>query len=486
MGATPSAPSAAQREELEREHDALVERAAAAIATADVLVFLTGAGWSADSGLAVYKDIADIPAYHARGVTYPDLCQPDWVQSEPELFYGFWGMCFNDYRATSPHEGYSIVARWRDAVRARGRDGGVDAELRALLRKDEGEESAGAFFAFTSNVDAHSFTAFERNEVRECHGNTERWQCAGECTGRWPAPSGFEFAVDPDSMLAPGGAPRQPRAEAAADDDEDDGGGGDEQQQSAKSKPAYKSEAFASNHPRCPHCGGRARPAILMFGDHGWLDDDAQEAAWWRWQKALLDLAERRPPGLRVCVLEVGAGGNVTTVRRQSEEIADSVRSRGAEATLLRVNPDLPFADLPDSAPHTVPLLARGLATVRAIDAALQPLLQDPERASALLAQPLGLVTVGQAGRGEEVEEVEEVEEEEEGVGDDDDDDASAVSPDAPRPPCPAPTVPAEDKAWGVFDDVAAPPAKAAAAPAAAPAPAVALSAACDEFISMR
>ena len=30
-------------------------------AAGDVLVFLTGAGWSADSGLAVYKDIADIP-----------------------------------------------------------------------------------------------------------------------------------------------------------------------------------------------------------------------------------------------------------------------------------------------------------------------------------------------------------------------------------------------------------------------------------------
>ena len=115
MGNAPSAPTSAQKEELEREYAALVERAAAAIATADVLLFNTGAGWSADSGLAVYKDIADVPAYHERNVTYSDLCQPSWLTKEPELFFGFWGGCFNDYRNTAPHAGYAIVAGWRDA-----------------------------------------------------------------------------------------------------------------------------------------------------------------------------------------------------------------------------------------------------------------------------------------------------------------------------------------------------------------------------------
>ena len=56
MGRAHHAPRAAQRDELEREYGALVERAASAIATGDVLVFLTGAGCSADSGLAIYKD----------------------------------------------------------------------------------------------------------------------------------------------------------------------------------------------------------------------------------------------------------------------------------------------------------------------------------------------------------------------------------------------------------------------------------------------
>ena len=75
---------------------------ALAIRQSDVLLVCTGAGWSADSGLAVYKDVADVPAYHERNLTYRDICVPRFLDEEPELFYGFWGSCFNDYRETSP------------------------------------------------------------------------------------------------------------------------------------------------------------------------------------------------------------------------------------------------------------------------------------------------------------------------------------------------------------------------------------------------
>lgn len=47
-----------------------------------------GAGFSADSGLPVYKDIANVPAYHRMGVTYADLCEPRWIVSDPEVFFG--------------------------------------------------------------------------------------------------------------------------------------------------------------------------------------------------------------------------------------------------------------------------------------------------------------------------------------------------------------------------------------------------------------
>merc|ERR1719272_610228 len=65
---------------------------------------------------------------------------------------------------------------------------------------------AGAFFVFTSNVDAHSFDHFDACEVRECHGNIELWQCSRPlekpCPHIWRAPIGLEFSVDLNTMLA--------------------------------------------------------------------------------------------------------------------------------------------------------------------------------------------------------------------------------------------------------------------------------------------
>ena len=71
-----------------------------------------GAGFSADSGLPVYDDIAKVPAYLEAGFDYEDLCKVRLLQSNPAVGYGFWGHCFNQYRDTNPHEGYSILKNW--------------------------------------------------------------------------------------------------------------------------------------------------------------------------------------------------------------------------------------------------------------------------------------------------------------------------------------------------------------------------------------
>merc|ERR1711865_285623 len=102
-------PDAASATELRANLDQNCAKAGALIAQADVMILLTGAGFSADSGLAVYADVASVPAYSARELTYMDLCMPHWQQEEPALFWGFWGGCFNDYRKTAPHEGYQII-----------------------------------------------------------------------------------------------------------------------------------------------------------------------------------------------------------------------------------------------------------------------------------------------------------------------------------------------------------------------------------------
>merc|ERR1712166_877744 len=98
MGSNVTRPDDETAAELRTNLDQYCAEAGALISKADVLILLTGAGFSADSGLAVYADVASVPAYKSRELTYMDLCVPHWQQEEPELFWGFWGGCFNDYR----------------------------------------------------------------------------------------------------------------------------------------------------------------------------------------------------------------------------------------------------------------------------------------------------------------------------------------------------------------------------------------------------
>merc|ERR1711924_266271 len=90
--------------------------------------------------------------------------------------------------------------------------------------------------------------------------------------------------------------------------------------------------------------------------------------------------AEQRagsPDPLRIAILEVGAGGNVTTVRRTSESELAAFVSAGAEARLLRINPELPLGDserlLPggDLEDAIIIMMGQGLETLHKINAAM-------------------------------------------------------------------------------------------------------------------
>lgn len=50
-------------------------------------------------------------------------------------------------------------------------------------------------------------------------------------------------------------------------------------------------------------------------------------------------------PHPRVAIIEIGAGGNVTTVRSQSEQLLQKFGSGMTECKLIRINLDLPLAD---------------------------------------------------------------------------------------------------------------------------------------------
>lgn len=95
MGNTTRRPKEEELAEFEENYEKHCKDAAKAIANSTFFLLATGAGFSADSGLAVYKDVASIPAYQEKQLGYSQICDPKWIKDDPSLFFGFWGACFN-------------------------------------------------------------------------------------------------------------------------------------------------------------------------------------------------------------------------------------------------------------------------------------------------------------------------------------------------------------------------------------------------------
>lgn len=138
----------------------------------------------------------------------------------------------------------------------------------------------GAFVA-TSNVDGQFQKAgFRDSEVCEVHGSIHHLQCLKGCAGDIWSARGFDPVVDEDQCL------------------------------------------LTSDLPACPHCGGLARPNILMFGDAGWLEfrERIQNAALRQWLRRV-----ERP-----LVIELGAGTSIPTVRMIGQQV---------DGPMIRINP---------------------------------------------------------------------------------------------------------------------------------------------------
>jgi len=178
----------------------------------------------------------------------------------------------------------------------------------AILRRIGAGLAQGAA-VFTSNVDGQFQRAgFGEQSIAECHGSIHWLQCAASCCATiWPAD-----AVDPEV---------------------------DE-----------SNCMLLSELPRCPACGGLARPNILMFGDGGWLParTDVQLRRLDRWMAR----------ASRPVVIELGAGTAIPTVRMFAEQ------SGGA---LVRINPAEPDV----GSARGVGIACGALAGLRAIQSAL-------------------------------------------------------------------------------------------------------------------
>jgi NAD-dependent SIR2 family protein deacetylase len=245
--------------------DAPIYTAAAAIRDAGALVITAGAGMGVDSGL---PDFRGTSGFWKAYPPYEKLGLRFEQLANPGLFDSdpalAWG--FYGHRL-------NLYRRTRP-----------HAGFRLLL--DWAAGKAGGYFVFTSNVDGH-FTAagFPADRIVECHGSIHHLQCATPCDDSiWPAEVRVE--IDPSTLRATGVLPR------------------------------------------CPRCGGLARPNILMFGDRQWLADrtDDQQRRYESWLKATA--------GLKLTVIECGAGTAIPTVRHESERLAGR-----AGGTMIRINP---------------------------------------------------------------------------------------------------------------------------------------------------
>ncbi|MFW5740936.1 MAG: SIR2 family NAD-dependent protein deacylase [Myxococcota bacterium] len=165
-----------------------VGRAAQAIANADALLVTAGAGMGVDSGLPDFRGNEGFwrayPPFKQRGLSFVDMASPEWFDTDPAVAWGFYGHRLHLYRATKPHEGFRVLARWAQRM------------------------PHGAF-VFTSNVDGQFQRAgFSDDRILECHGSIHHLQCVSPChQGLWDA-DGIDVEVDPGTFEASEPLPR--------------------------------------------------------------------------------------------------------------------------------------------------------------------------------------------------------------------------------------------------------------------------------------
>lgn len=275
--------------------------------------------------LVQYKDIADFEAYAKMKVDYSDLCNPDWLEKDPEIFYGtnlarnklpkpsdlacplplgFWGKCYNDYKDTPSHEGYKILYKWRHRLFKPKHFAG-----------EIGSKPSRRMHIYTSNVDRmFNKAGFLLDEVEEIHGNAIVMQCAKPCAQHlWSLDPQFRYRVPVETMRAP-------------DEKTNDG--------------------QFDNHPRCSECKGPARPNVLMFGDMTYFEAPPASSEFsYRQFATNVETVLRSKQGAKLVVLEMGAGKRVPSIRNHCQRWINDATLGDFGVTLIRINPDFPDLD---------------------------------------------------------------------------------------------------------------------------------------------
>lgn len=240
------------------------------IKNADAVLICAGAGMGVDSGLSTYRSKL---GFHDNKIiigehefTVEDFASPKIFNNYPKIAWGFYAKRLNEFRNTTPHEGYNI--------------------LKIIC-----EQKNNNYFIFTSNVDNHFQRAgFDENKIVECHGSMFYYQETGLSDGEIWFDENIKVNINKST-----------------------------------------NEAIPPL-PKCPFSDKLARPNTLFIGDWDWnptrfLNQSKKIENW---------LNNIKNQNQNLIILEIGAGIQVTTVRRKSEQTLEEIEN----SFLIRVNPE--------------------------------------------------------------------------------------------------------------------------------------------------
>jgi NAD-dependent SIR2 family protein deacetylase len=176
--------------------DRELKRAAEALGSASALLISAGAGMGVDSGLPDFRGNEGFwkayPPFGKLGLSFVELAQPSWFESDPALAWGFYGHRLALYRRTVPHAGFARLRAW-------------------------GERCARGSFVFTSNIDGQFQRAgFDHERIVECHGSLAYLQCCNPCSFEIFAAPELDVDVDDETMRAREPLPRCPHCRELA------------------------------------------------------------------------------------------------------------------------------------------------------------------------------------------------------------------------------------------------------------------------------
>lgn len=241
-----------------------LEHAVNLISQADALIVAAGAGMGVDSGLPDFRGKEGFwKAYPALGRDQVDF----YRIACPEAF------------RTQPKRAWGFYGHRLNLYRATQPHDGFE------VLKRWGDGMAHGCAVFTSNVDGQFQKAgFDQAVIEECHGSIHYLQCLTPCCNAIWSADELVPEVNAEQCL------------------------------------------LLNAIPACPHCGGMARPNVMMFNDWEWLEHrQAQQAA--RMARWLAGVS-------RPVVMEIGAGTAIPSVRRFSQRILHEFGGQ-----LIRINP---------------------------------------------------------------------------------------------------------------------------------------------------